>query len=162
MRQARDEAEAGGDQATEATALDLLTRLMHFRLLHPVLDAAGVLGQVGEDAAAVGPYTVVTDLAHKLVDALGRGETGAFTSTFSALESQLASASPESRELLVVGLLEDLQTLSLNEGLSLDAWAQWLGPRTLEGWEVMKAYWDGGLARDGLSAFIASGVLPRQ
>jgi hypothetical protein len=128
--------------------------------LKPIIDAAGAVGAVRAEAAEDGPYTVAGELARNMVEALTRNETGAFRGIFDALEGQLATASAASRDLLVVGFLEDLQNISMNRGTSLEAWTAWLGPQTSVAWDSVTTMWDGRLTSSELESYLESGLPP--
>lgn len=72
---------------------------------------------------------------------------------FAEVESQLATAGPEARDLIIVGFLEDLQNVSLNQDVPLTAWLPSLGKRTAEGWQVLEDVWSGKLLPGALNAY---------
>jgi len=46
------------------------------------------------------------------------------------------------RKILIVGLLEDIQTQSLNGDVPLGIYEQWLGPETAVGWKAVIDLWN--------------------
>src|SRR5579859_901718 len=80
------------------------------------------------------PYNDMAQLATFLVGRLQAAETTGFDRLFDAVDNLLLDGSREVREVIAVGLLEDLQNISLNRSLNLDSWQQWLGPTTRDAW----------------------------
>ena len=105
------------------------------------------------------PYIDVGQLASRLVNAATTGELGDVAELFGAVEAILKDSPADIRDLVLVGFLEDLQNVSLNRGLSLESWEQWLPPRTLEGWRVVKGLWDGSVSKESFNQYIATGVV---
>ncbi len=107
-----------------------------------------------------GPYTVAGNVAHQLVAGMTAGDTEAFAGLFRAIEGQLIVASAADRDLIIVGLFEDLQNVSMNRGVTLDSWRPLLGPLTAEAWDVLAAMWSGKLSPDQFNAFVETGTPP--
>lgn len=116
-------------------------------ILQDIIEAAGPLGwSPTPDADEVGPYAVLGELAQHLVKQLEAGATAQFDKLFDAIEGLLSSTSPEARELITVGFLEDLQNISLNRGVHLTAWTPWLGSNTTDAWKALEGAWSGELS----------------
>jgi hypothetical protein len=73
---------------------------------------------------------------------------------FAAIEAELVSADGTARNLLIVGLLEGLQNVSLNRGRAVDTWVRWMGPATLAGWRMVERLWDGSISPADFNAFV--------
>jgi hypothetical protein len=101
------------------------------------------------------PYNHLGQLAHHLVNAMKAGRVDGFTPFFSELEHQLAMASPEARDLIIVGFLEDLQNVSLNGDVPISAWTPWLGEKTAEAWAVLDDMWQGRLSPTEFNSYIS-------
>ncbi len=82
------------------------------------------------------------------------GKVDGFEPVFAEVERQLATASPEVRDLIIVGFLEDLQNLSLNGNVPLAAWEPWLGNKTSEAWRVLEDFWLGRLQQGQLNSYV--------
>lgn len=120
-----------------------------------IVHAAAVIGwSPSREAEATGPYTVLGELAHRLVAGMQVDQTAQFGGIFDAVERTLSSASPDSRDVIIVGFLEDLQNLSLNRNVALTAWSPFLGPHTREAWGRLEAYWSGELSPHQFNEFI--------
>jgi hypothetical protein len=102
-------------------------------------------------------YSRAGDIAHALVANLDAGQTSYFSEFFAELERLLAAPTPEIRELLVVGLIEDVQNVSLNSGVALQRWQPWLGPVTRLGWDVIVGLWAGKVTGPELARYLKSG-----
>ena len=107
------------------------------------------------DAVEVGPYSVVADLARHLVARAKANSDEGFGEVFRAVETGLRDTDTETRDLLIVGFLEDLQNLSLNNDLALEAWLPWLGPETRASWAAVERFWAGELSAGQFNAFVA-------
>ena len=107
------------------------------------------------EAVEVGPYSVVAELARHLVAQAKNNRSEGFAQVFRAVEVELQDPNAEARDLLIVGFLEDLQTLSLNDGLTLESWLPWLGPESRASWSAVERYWAGELPADAFNAFVA-------
>jgi len=59
--------------------------------------------------------------------------------------------------LLIVGLLEDLQNLSMNRNVSLERWEPWLDGYTKQAWEMLKALWSGQITPEAFNGFVKAG-----
>jgi hypothetical protein len=87
--------------------------------------------------APAGDYNDISQFAHHLVSLLDRGETSEFPAVFRVVEKCLAEDEVGVRELLTVGLIEDLQTIAINKRPNLatrfrewlPAWASSCSPR---------------------------------
>ena len=122
--------------------------------------AAIVPGGVPDNDLSEGlAYAKAGDLAHALVRDLRSGQTSYFDELFAQLELLLvgAGALPELRDLLVVGLVEDIQNVSLNSDVALDLWEPWLGVATREGWNLIMDLWDGKVSGDELAQYVRDG-----
>src|SRR5215471_15106042 len=82
----------------------------------------------GEDE----PYNHVAKLASFLVNRVQASDTAGFDRLFGCLEDALRCASSSTRSLIIVGLIEDVQNVSLGNSVDLEVWDQWLGPLTRE------------------------------
>jgi hypothetical protein len=106
-------------------------------------------GGVGPDE----PYNVAGALAHVLFE-LRADQAVVLGEVFRALERELSAADAGARNLLIVGLLEDLQNISLNDGVGLDYWEPWLGPVTLAAWKTLEGLWSGTVSPADFNAFV--------
>jgi hypothetical protein len=101
------------------------------------------------------PYNAMSVLARVLCDR--SVEPGAdLGSVFAAVEGHLGSADAASRKLIIVGLLEDIQSASMNQGQPLEEWVRWLGPTTLVGWRHIERLWAGSISPADFNAFVES------
>lgn len=93
-------------------------------------------GEVSPDL----PYVALGTLATLIAD---EPPTDHLAPLFRDLEVEIEAAPPPMRKLIVVGLIEDLQTTLLNHGLSLNEWEPLLGPQTLKMWLLVEGLWAG-------------------
>lgn len=101
------------------------------------------------------PYIQVAALARAVVESLGEGDTREFGSLFEVVEQILEGGTQYQRELVVVGLLEDLQGALGWAGVERTALDLWLGPLAVEAWNNLIRFWD------DIRAKKAAGELPR-
>jgi hypothetical protein len=99
------------------------------------------------------PYGTMTQLARALVDRMRSGDHECFLALFAKVEHDLA-ADESSRNLLIVGFLEDLQNLSLHAGVPLDHWRTWLGPEATAGWDALTKVWAGEISTSAFNAIV--------
>lgn len=110
--------------------------------------------KASDDYAPDEPYNHLGQLAQHLVNAIKAGKTDGFAPVFAEVEDQLATASPEVRDLIIVGFLEDLQNISLNRDVPTTAWAPWLGKKTAEAWKVLQDMWSGKLPPAEFNSYV--------
>jgi hypothetical protein len=93
-------------------------------------------------------------LATLLVDAVTDEPAIDLSNIFWDLERRLTEALPATRNLLIVGFLEDLQNLSLNRGMPLATWRRWLGPATGEAWSMIEGMWSGPISPEQFNYYV--------
>jgi|SRR5215469_12907720 len=62
---------------------------------------------------------------------------------FDLMAYWLRDGSASLRELIVIGFLEDVQNLLFGQGLALDSFVPFLGPKSREGWDELERFWAG-------------------
>lgn len=87
-------------------------------------------------------YAEMTTTAYFLADRLRAGETSRVATFFKTVERCLLEGDGPAIELIVVGLLEDVQNQNITR-LDMDAWLPYLGPTTFRAWKAVKAFWGG-------------------
>jgi hypothetical protein len=87
------------------------------------------------------PYMQAAALAQVVAAAYSRGQTACFPALFGEIESVVTAGTPEQRDLVVVGVLEDLQGALGWAGLDADAMREWLGPNSLQAWDGLNEMW---------------------
>lgn len=90
-----------------------------------------------------GLYVDINVFAQHLVALLDHDQTSEFPAVFAAVERLLRDDDVGVRELLKVGLIEDLQALAADRGGSPLAarFRTWLGPRTVLDWDDVHRFW---------------------
>ena len=102
-------------------------------------DRASLPVSLGDTGA---PYQDIADFARHLVAKLERNEVSEFPEVFGEIERLLGANQVGVRELLVVGLLEDLQGGSDGVGRDLvEGFRAWLGPITSRAWDEVASFW---------------------
>jgi hypothetical protein len=101
---------------------------------------AHVATWAGEPA---GRYNDISAFAHHLVDLLERNQTAEFPEVFAIVERLLAADEVGVRELITVGLLEDLQSIAMsrNDPQITARFRTWLGPITAMAWDEVHRFW---------------------
>jgi hypothetical protein len=108
------------------------------------------------DDLAPGAYIASGTLAQVLAEVLLDGRLEDLVAVFKSLEGMLSTAEGETRELLIVGLLEDLQNISLSRDIALNEWVPLLGPGTTQAWDAIDEMWAGRMPPAEFNAFVAS------
>jgi hypothetical protein len=106
------------------------------------------------------PYNHLGQLADHLVGAMIAGDTQGFDQLFGEVEKLLAGAPAATRDLLIVGLLEDIQNLSMNRNVELEHWEPWLRVNTKQAWQMLRSLWAGQVTPEAFNQFVKLGQLP--
>jgi len=85
-------------------------------------------------------YLGMGELAHYVVEKYAQGATGEFPDLFASVEALLHSPSPELENLIIVGLLEDIQNVASHRDFGAAPFRDWLGPKTVVAWDGIDAY----------------------
>lgn len=102
-------------------------------------------------------YTNATYLARHLVQSLGHAETAGFSELFSELDRIIKAGTPGVRNLMIVGLLEDIQNASIYASIPLQHWLAWLGPEAQVAWEMVTAMWASEISTTEFNHFVDGG-----
>ena len=94
----------------------------------------------GEEA---GVYKDLAVLAKFVVDSYGECEVEVVRGALDLVEEILEEPDPQARELLVVGLLEDIQIIGSNREFGASVFEPFLGPLSLAGWREIESMWEG-------------------
>jgi hypothetical protein len=81
-------------------------------------------------------------LAAALVEAYRDGERSCFGQLFMEVDALILAGDHAVAELVVVGLLEDLQGELLRDDLDLDAFRRWMGPEAVQAWNDLLVFWE--------------------
>jgi hypothetical protein len=90
-----------------------------------------------------GDYNDVAELAHFVVDAYARGDTSCLSAIFQLTEELLQSGHPKQKEIVTLGFLEDIQTISSHHDFGADGFISYLGPLSRDAWERIASMWEG-------------------
>lgn len=121
----------------------------------PQLDAAWQSAQHELDL----PYIALGDLAGRIIELDQLDPRPDWMPLFADVERRLGAADPTTRELLIVGFLEDLQNLAMNNGHDLARWEPLLGPLTREAWTALVEVWQGKMSPKRFNAFVARDIV---
>ena len=91
-----------------------------------------------------GPYGEVGVVAHHLASLASNGSEGELRSIFQVVEAMLTEeTTPEATNLLVVGLLEDLQNIAAHAEVDFpsSSLVPYLGPNTADAWWRLHESW---------------------
>ena len=86
-------------------------------------------------------YEDLTALAHHVVELLREGKTEEFSSIFEVVERLIIEGDDEVQEAIVIGLLEDIQNISLNTKLDPERFVTYLKPQTIYWWNQLNDFW---------------------
>jgi hypothetical protein len=87
-------------------------------------------------------YLVMGELAHYLVERYAQQATAEFPQLFASVEALLHNPSPELENLIIVGLLEDIQNVASHRDFGAAPFREWLGPKSIVAWDGINAYMD--------------------
>jgi len=84
----------------------------------------------------VPPWFVgIGDFAHYVVESYALDDKTEFPKLFSTIERLLQDADPEFKNLIAVGLFEDIQNIASHRDFGAAPFRRWLGPRSLALWD---------------------------
>jgi hypothetical protein len=95
-----------------------------------------------DDVSGGLPYLEMAAITLFLADRVRSDETEHFPAFFAAVERCLLEGTREAIELVVVGLLEDLQNRNITK-LENGVWQPFLGPTTRRAWRAVEDFWNG-------------------
>ena len=98
--------------------------------------------------------------AHLLVELLEAHDLQQLQRGLATIEDLLVGGDQEARAMLIVGVIEDVQTISSNRGLDLAEFSPFLGPETAAAWDRVLQYWQGIGARSLADVVRAEHGLP--
>lgn len=90
-----------------------------------------------------GIYNKLSILAQYIVDAYKVGKTDDFPKLFNTLELLIREGDEKARELIMIGFIEVLQSIALNETFGLDSFKPWLKEESLRSWNEIAKFWKG-------------------
>ena len=93
----------------------------------------------GDDERGI--YNDASVVAGYLVELLVAGNHGELSAAFAAVEGLLAIGDRDTRAMLIVGVIEDTQNISLNRGRNPGDFGPFLGPETAAAWDRAQRYW---------------------
>ena len=88
------------------------------------------------------PFVEAGAFGRHIVQLVSRGDTREFLAVFNAIERLYGKAGPAAETLLTYGLLETVQNVAMNEGVALEGFEQFLGPRTRLEWDYVIRIWN--------------------
>jgi hypothetical protein len=89
------------------------------------------------------PYLEIAAVVRELAVRLHGSDTACFESFFAAVERCLLEGDHETVEMILVGLLEDLQNSNMTKFSDFTVWEPHLGPTTARGWRAVAEFWAG-------------------
>ena len=90
-----------------------------------------------------GAYNDLAELALFVVDSYDQGASDAVARVLDLVEELLQRGDPKITGLLVVGLLEDIQTISSNRPFGSKVFVPFLGPISKQFWYELLQVWKG-------------------
>jgi hypothetical protein len=90
-----------------------------------------------------GEYSDIAEFAHFVVDSYGLRATARFPQIFAEVERLLTQGDAKIKELVSIGLLEDIQTIASNRDFGSEVFVQWLGPTSRQAWYEIAKMWEG-------------------
>jgi len=90
-----------------------------------------------------GMYNDIAEFAHFIVDSYKDGKTEKFPEVFKQIESYLVNGDEKVKEIISIGLLEDIQNIASHEEHGYEVFEKWLGPVSKKYWKEIEALWQG-------------------
>jgi hypothetical protein len=90
-----------------------------------------------------GDYNDLAELAHFVIDSYDQGHLDIVKRILSLTERLLAKRAPQITQLLIVGLLEDIQIIATHCSFGTEAFVPYLGPISLRAWCEIAKTWEG-------------------
>ena len=90
-----------------------------------------------------GDYLDIAELAHHVVESYAAGDRSCLPAIFQLTEELLRAGHPKQKEIMSVGLLEDVQTIASHHDFGPDAFLSYLGPLSRDAWDEIARTWQG-------------------
>lgn len=90
-----------------------------------------------------GEYIDISEFARFVVDCYASGKIERFPQIFEKIEALLTNGHPKIKELVTIGLLEDIQTGASHHDFGPDVFLGWLGPISRQVWFGIAKAWEG-------------------
>jgi hypothetical protein len=91
-----------------------------------------------------GDFNDIAEFAQYVVDAYASSKTSELPAVFDTVERILEDGDVSAKELAVIGVLEDIQTIACNRPFGPNAFVKWLGPLSREAWTEIDQLWRAG------------------
>ena len=99
------------------------------------------LADWGEEEA--GAYNNLAELAHFIVDAYTASDLEIVQRALNLVEEILEENDPATTKLVVIGLIEDIQTIGSNRDFGSAAFEPLLGDMSMQAWREIQSQWEG-------------------
>lgn len=90
-----------------------------------------------------GDYIDIAVVAHFIVESFEKKKTEPLPAIFGVAEEILRSGHPKQKEIITVGLIEDVQNIASHQPFGSDAFVQFLGPLSKQAWSEIARQWEG-------------------
>jgi len=91
-----------------------------------------------------GDFNDIAEFAQYVVDSYASGKTSELPGVFASVEQVLEDGDASAKELAVIGVLEDIQTIASHQPFGANAFVRWLGPLSREAWTEIDKLWRAG------------------
>ena len=90
-----------------------------------------------------GDYIDIAEFSRFLVECYAQNKTERFPVIFDEVEQLLTQGNAKVKELVSIGLLEDIQTIASNHDFGSAVFARWLGKTSRQVWDEIEVAWEG-------------------
>jgi hypothetical protein len=90
-----------------------------------------------------GDYNDISIVVHYLVDCYKQEQTDFFPELFNLVERCINEGDNQTRDLMIIGLLEGIQNVASWQSFGNGVFVQWLGPKSREAWKQLERLWNG-------------------
>ena len=101
-------------------------------------------------------YVDLGEFAHHLVELMKTDATAEFPAVFDAIERIHVDGDSYVKEAATIGLLEGIQNVAGNNGISPESFARYLKPESAGWWVDLNSFWD------GKSPNVGAGIAPEK
>ncbi len=88
-----------------------------------------------------GHYNDAGVIAHHLVDSFERGDRSEFPAAFALLERCVGERDEQTKDLAIIGIIEDIQNIASHRSFGPWVFYEWLGPQSRSAWDQLCESW---------------------
>jgi hypothetical protein len=91
-----------------------------------------------------GEYNDIAEIARYIVESYANDNVSEFPTFFETVEAIVNEGDNSAKELAIIGVLEDIQTISSHESFGPKVFLEWLGESSTDAWNEIGKLWEAG------------------